>query len=109
LILNQIPLLKRLKWRSLVSARFLYGNVTDQNNPLKTSGLVQFPTGIDGNPTTFSLGNVPYIEASIGIENILNLLRIDIVKRFTYLDNPNLPDLKGIKGLGIRFKFRVNF
>ena len=109
LIFNQIPLLKRLKWRSLVSARVLYGNVTDKNNPSKTDGLVQFPTDIDGNPTTFSLGNVPYVEASIGIENIFNLLRIDIVKRFSYLDNPNLPDLKGIKGLGIRFKFRVNF
>jgi len=109
LFFNQIPLLKRLKWRSLVSARVLYGSVTDGNNPSKTVGLVQFPTDIDGYATTFSLGNVPYVEASIGIENILNLLRIDIVKRFTYLDNPNLPDLKGIKGLGIRFKFRVNF
>jgi hypothetical protein len=109
LIFNQIPLLKRLKWRSLVSGRFLFGNVTDPNNPLKTPGLVQFPTDVLGNPTTFSLGNVPYIEASIGIENILNLLRVDIVKRFTYLDNPNLPDIWGVKGLGIRFKFRVNF
>jgi hypothetical protein len=109
LIFNQIPLLKKLKWRSLVSARVLYGNVSDPNNPLKTPGLVQFPTDALGNATTFSLGNVPYIEASIGIENILNLLRVDIVKRFTYLDNPNLPDLWGVKGLGVRFKFRVNF
>lgn len=109
LFLNQIPLLKRLKWRSLVSARVLYGGVTDKNNPDVTPGLVQFPTDIEGNATTFAFDNVPYVEASIGIENILNLLRIDLVKRFTYLDNPNIPDLKGVKGLGIRFKIRINF
>lgn len=109
LFFNQIPLLKRLKWRSLISGRMIYGSVTKPNNPNETEGLIQFPTDNEGNPTTFSLEEKPYIEASIGIENIFNLIRIDLVKRFTYLDNPNLPDFVGIKGLGLRFRLRFNF
>ena len=109
LFLNMIPLMKRLKWRSLISARVLYGNITDANNPEVTQGLVAFPTDKNGETITYSLENMPYIEGSIGIENIFNFIRVDIVKRFTYLDHPNLPGLGGVKGLGIRFKFRVNF
>jgi len=109
LFLNQIPLFKRLKWRTLVSGRLLYGGVSKNNNPNETDGLVQFPTDIDGNPTTFSLEEKPYVEASIGIENIFNLIRIDLVKRFTYLENPNIPEVSGVKGLGLRFSFRFNF
>lgn len=109
LFFNQIPLFKRLKWRALVSGRMLYGSVTEENDPTKTDNLVQFPTDINGEPTTFTLDSKPYIEASIGIENIFNLIRIDLVKRFTYLDNPNVPSVGGVKGLGIRFRFRLNF
>jgi hypothetical protein len=106
---NQIPLFKRLKWRSLVSGKLIWGSVSGNNDPKKTDGLIQFPTDIEGNTTTFTLDSKPYIEASIGIENIFNLLRIDLVKRFTYLDNPNIPIIWGVKGLGIRFRFRLNF
>ena len=109
LILNQIPFFKRLKWRSLVSGKMIFGGVTDANNPNKTDGLVEYPTDIDGNPTTFNFESTPYIEASIGIENIFNLIRIDLVKRFTYLENPNIPDFNGVRGLGLRFNFRINF
>lgn len=109
LFLNQIPLFKRLKWRSLVSGRMIYGGVREENDPEQTDGLILYPTDINGNTTTFSFDNKPYIEASIGIENIFNLIRIDLVKRFTYLDNPNIPDFNGVKGLGIRFRFRFNF
>lgn len=109
LILNQVPLFKRLKWRSLVSARFLYGSVRNENNPDKSSNLVKFPTDIYGNTTTFTLDEKVYIEAAIGIENIFNLLRVDLVKRITYLDNPNIPSFNGLKGIGIRFRLRFNF
>ena len=41
------------------------------------------------------------IEASIGISNILKFVRVDLVRRFTYLDNPNVARY----GIRIRFKF----
>jgi hypothetical protein len=109
LILNQVPLFKRLKWRSLVSARFLYGSVRKENDPDQTPNLVKFPTDIYGNTTTYTLSDKVYIEASVGIENIFNLIRVDLVKRFSYLDNPNIPSFQGIKGIGIRFRLRFNF
>ena len=109
LIFNTIPLIKRLKWRSLVSFRALYGGVTKGNDPNQTPGLIEFPKDSNGDPTTFSLDQKPYFEASVGIENIFHLLRIDLVKRFSYLDNPDIPVFAGLKGVGIRFKIRINF
>ncbi|RLD62652.1 MAG: carboxypeptidase-like regulatory domain-containing protein [Bacteroidetes bacterium] len=100
-ILNKIPLLKKLKWRSVVSFKGLYGGITDRNNPEITSGLMKFPTDINGNPTTFSLEEKPYVEASVGIGNIFKFFRVDLVRRLTYLDHPDAPEY----GIRVRFKF----
>ena len=32
-LFNRIPLLKKLKWREVLSCRGLYGNLSDKNNP----------------------------------------------------------------------------
>jgi hypothetical protein len=72
--------------------------------------LIQFTEGENGGPATFALnGDQPYIEASFGVSNIFKILRVDLVKRFTQLDNPNLPILFGQKGMGIRAKIYVEF
>lgn len=102
-ILNKIPLLKKLKWRSIISLKTLYGYITDKNNPEVTFGLMQFPAEVNGNPTTFSLENKPYMEASVGIGNIFKFFRIDLVRRITYLDHPNVPKY------GIRARFKIDF
>ena len=81
LILSHIPLVRRLKLREVVGCNILYGRLSDKNNPdINPSGLYQFPDG------TAPLGSTPYMEASIGIENILSLFRIDYVRRLTYTD-----------------------
>ena len=49
------------------------------------------------------------MEASVGILNIFKVLRIDAIKRLTYLDNPNVPSLFGSRGLGIRARVAVEF
>ncbi len=102
-ILNRVPLLKKLKWRSIVSLKTLYGGITDKNNPEVTSGLMKFPTDKNGNPTTFSLTDKPYMEASVGISNIFKFFRVDLVNRITYLDNPLVPKQ------AIRFRFKFDF
>ena len=71
--------------------------------------LIQFPLDAAGNPTTFLLGNQPYMEVSAGVENIFKVLNMSFVKRLNYLDNPNIPALFGIKGLGLRFLISVEF
>ncbi len=102
-IFNKIPLFKRLKWRAIVSFKGLYGSVSDQNNPDVTPGVMKFPTDSYGNPTTFTLKDKPYIEVSAGIGNILKFFRVDVVKRVTYLDNPNVAEY------GIRARFKMDF
>ena len=102
-ILNKIPLFNRLKWRSIITFKGIWGRVTDENNPEVTSGLMLFPTDSYGNPTTFTLKGVPYVEASVGVGNIFKFFRVDLVRRFTYLDNPNVAEY------GIRARFKFDF
>jgi hypothetical protein len=106
---NRIPLFKKLKLREVMTLKLLYGNLRDENIPDLNPSLVQWPVDGNGNPTSFSLESQPYIEASFGFINIFRLLRVDVVKRFNYLDHPDVPNLWGVKGLGIRGRFRVEF
>jgi hypothetical protein len=101
--LNKIPLIKKLKLREVATFKILYGGVRDENNPNINSELLKFPTDSMGQPTTFALGKTPYIEVSVGLANIFKLVRVDLVKRMTYLDNP------GVVKLGIRTRIRFDF
>lgn len=97
-LFNRLPLVKKLKWREVFCFRGLWGHLTDKNNPMKNGeGLYVFPVG------TQMLGRTPYMEASVGIENIFKVLRIDYVWRLNYLDNPD------IQKRGIRCTFRMSF
>ena len=103
-IFNKLPLIKRFKLREVASAKVLYGGIRDENNPDRNPNQLKFPTDpITGAPTTFALNNIPYIEVSVGVANIFKFLRIDVVKRLTYLENP------GISKLGIRGRVRFDF
>ncbi len=87
--LDKFPLLRKLKLREVATANFLVGKVTDANRNL----LVD--------PASFYSVGKPYFEAGVGIENILKFGRIDLIKRFSYLDHPN------ISQFGVRFSFEV--
>jgi len=108
-IFNRIPLLKKLKLREVITLKTIYGGLRDENDPSKNPELIQFTTTDDGTPETFSLSGTPYVEASVGVLNIFKVLRVDVIKRLTYLDNPNIPSLFGSKGLGIRARVAVEF
>ena len=97
-LLNRIPLIKKLRWREVFCFRGLWGNLTDKNNPAKNGeGLFLFPQG------TYALGKTPYMEASVGIENIFNAVRVDYVWRLNYLNHP------GIQKNGIRATVALSF
>jgi hypothetical protein len=102
-IFNKIPLLKKLKLREVFSFKGLVGGLRDENNPGLNPSLYRFPVDADGKPISYTLSREPYIEGSVGIANIFKLLRVDLVKRFTYLDNPNVSEW------GIRARFRLDF
>lgn len=86
--LNKIPLLRKFKLRETCSFKLLYGQVSAQNRPTEDSGLLKFPEFPDGTPITYTLENQPYMEASIGITNIFKVFRVDLVRRFNYLEHP---------------------
>ncbi|MEP6553283.1 MAG: DUF5686 family protein [Ferruginibacter sp.] len=101
---NKIPLIKKLKLREVASFKILYGGVRDENNPAKTQDIFKFPTDVNiGKQTTFALNKTPYIEMSVGIANIFKIIRVDLVRRLTYLENPD------IATWGIRTKLRFDF
>jgi hypothetical protein len=100
--LNKIPLLRRLRLREVIAGKILFGGLRTENDQTNPQQLL-FPT-INDKTSTFVLdGRTPYVEASVGIDNIFSLIRIDVVKRFTYLDNPN------ISTIGIRFSSNFHF
>ena len=100
-IFNKLPLIKKLKWREVATVKVLYGGVRAENDPNKNTSLYLYPTTKEGQISTFTLDKEPYVEASLGVANIFKFFRVDFVKRFSYLDHPNISDW-GIRG---RFKF----
>jgi hypothetical protein len=98
-----VPLIEHLKLREFVSFKILYGGLRSENNPLYSAGLYKFPVGSNGSGSTFSLGSTPYIEAGVGIGNIFKFIRVDLVRRFNYLNNP------GTTPYGLRFSFIPDF
>jgi len=100
--LNKVPVIKKLKFREVITLKALYGGLGSTNDPDLHNDLFRFPTREDGTPLTYTLGKKPYIEGSIGVSNVLHIFRIDLIKRFTYLDNPD------VSGYGLRIQFRFD-
>lgn len=98
-LLNRLPLIKKLKWREVFCFRGLWGHLTDKNNPAVDSGegLYRFPA------CTYAMGNTPYMEASVGIENIFKFLRVDYVWRLSYRNHPD------IQKSGVRMTMVLSF
>ncbi|MEO1261482.1 MAG: DUF5686 family protein [Bacteroidota bacterium] len=105
---NRIPLFRRLKLREVISFKGIYGRLSDQNDPRENPELIQFIED-DGREITSTLEDKPYLEASVGIMNIFKFGRIDMVRRLTYLDRPDVPDFLGVKGMSIRIKMSASF
>jgi hypothetical protein len=110
-ILNRIPGINKLKLREVISFSAIYGGLTNKNNPYhaaeSNSGLYDFPHAtfinghdvqgnvkyVDGVPyiydnfrTASPMGQLPYMEFTVGLENILKFIRIDYIRRITYND-----------------------
>lgn len=97
-ILNNIPLIKRLRLREVVGFNILYGGLSSKNNPLveNATGLFKLPEN------TLPLGKEPYMEYSIGIENILKFIRIDYIRRLSYDEGLSSKE-KGFFRIAFRF------
>jgi hypothetical protein len=101
-IFNKIPLIKKLKFRELVTAKVLYGGLSKTNDPDYQNDLFKFPVDQNSVPLTYALNKQPYAEISVGVSNILKVFRVDLIRRFTFLDHPNVSDY------GFRVQFRLD-
>ncbi len=101
LIMNRIPLFKKLKWRAVASAKGLWGTLSDKNNGgLENSeAAILFPAGL-------SDVEKPYFEASVGIENIFKFFRVDAMWRLNHLE-PKAN--QKFEKFGIRAMFQMTF
>ena len=96
-ILNRIPLLKKLKLRSLITFRATYGTISDKNIAINRSNI------------NYNTPNKVYYEYGFGVKNIgygnLRFLRIDAIWRSNYtppLQSTATPTPK----FAVRIKFR---
>ena len=78
LIFNKVPLLRKLKLREVFAVRGIAGQLGNNNRNLD----IRIPDVT--NPL-----NKPFIEASVGIKNLLTLFRIDAAWRLTQRDLPS--------------------
>lgn len=92
LFLNRIPLMRRLKWREVATLRAVAGDLAAKHS----AELLLLPG-------MYSLYNGPFMEVSAGVENILKVLRFDVIWRLRYNDHPNTSPF------ALRAKLYINF
>lgn len=99
LIMNRIPLIKYLKLRLFGEARVLIGGVRQENIDVMVP-----QTDNDGNPVPHfkSLSETPYVELAYGVENIMKIIQVVFVHRFSDASIPGNDDAN-------RFGIRIGF
>ena len=107
-LMNRLPLIKKLRLREVLTLRGLWGSLSDKNNPGKAmqgvdarrdGDIFLFPGDVLCQP----MGNKPYLEAGVGLDNILTILRVDYVWRLNYRDHA------GTDRHGVRVQLHFNF
>ena len=87
LLLDRIPLIKKLKLREVVGFRGWIGRLSRRNRPqagTADGSLLLFPEG----GAVADMHGTPYMEITGGLDNIFRILRVECVWRLTYRDVP---------------------
>lgn len=90
LLLNRIPLMRRLKWRMVGTSNIILGGMSSMNKAL----IAEKPDGDELLAVGFLSRGVPYVELGYGVENIFKFFRVDLIHRLTYLDKTKNPDVR---------------
>jgi hypothetical protein len=91
LFFDRIPLVKKLNLRLVSTGRILYGDISQKHEEAML--IPDFVKRFNG---------IPYMETSVGIENILKVIRVDLVWRMTH-------PIPGQSPFGIRARYALNF
>ena len=98
-LMNRLPLIKKLRLREVFTLRGLWGSLSDKNNPAKSNDVFLFLPNVLCQP----MGDKPYMESGVGLDNILTILRVDYVWRLNYRDHA------GTDRHGVRIQLHFNF
>ena len=98
LLLNRIPLMRKLKWRLVGTSNIILGGMSSMNKAL----IAERPDE-EGVTVGYLSRGAPYIELGYGVENILKFFRVDFIHRVTYLDKAKNPD---VRKFGVLFSFQ---
>lgn len=90
LLFNKLPLVKKLKWREVVTYKILFGSVSNNHQTLL------FPAALH------NLNSGPYQELSAGVENIFKFFRVDAFWRLNYTQYVKSP-------FGLKVGFQLSF
>lgn len=93
LIMDRIPLINKLKIRTVYGAKAIIGSYSKDNGRLLS--LPSFSQSLNGKP---------YAEVSVGIENLLKCIRVDAVWRLTHRNQIGLGGIPAPK-FGVRVMF----
>lgn len=97
--LNRIPLIKKLKWREVISGKAILGSLDQRNFDL----IPQFIGNTEITQFKTFKPDQPYLEISVGLENVFKLFRIDAIWRLTYREET------GARPFGIKASAAVQF
>ena len=77
-LFENIPFIQKLGWRERFSFNAYWGDMSNTNKKFNTGASFNIPS------------RTPFMEASVGVENIFHFLSIEYFKRLSYLSNPNI-------------------
>ena len=80
LVMNQIPLIKKLNLRELFSFKMAYGSLSDSNRTIMDY------------PIFMKAMTKPYMEVGVGITNIMRLFSFQTIWRLTDTDKPGVSE-----------------
>ena len=115
--LGKIPLLKRLKWREVVSFRGVVGTISDKNNgsakyisSITDPATGKIDSGADVPYLLFPAGMTgvkkPYFEVGAGVTNICRMFRVDTYWRLNHKENYlGEKNTAWVVNLGVELKF----
>lgn len=115
LLFNQLPLIRKLKWKEVLTARMAYGTLTDANRAVNNV-TVPLTDGTFYDQVISAPDQAPYLEAGVGIYNIFKIIRIDGIWRLNYhdlrfRDDPSVPKSNWgrFNNFGLRFDLDITF
>ena len=91
-LFSRSPLLRDLNLRELIGFRAVYGDLSEESKNIDASGLSLVAPDSD-----------PFYEYSVGIGNILKVMRFDVHFRGNYFDNPDARSMAFTIDFGFHF------